>query len=532
MSQIAIASSPPKRDAFRWAVPLLAAAVLVSTGWWFFLRSSPATASGTGSGLYQPIVTMDLDVTVSKDGEMQAVTNIDIFCLVEGQTTLQNLVKEGASVKKGEVIATLDSSAIRTKIDDSTLDLQKADAELTTAREMKEIQDLQNAANIEAAESALALAQIDLKKYTEGTYPQDLANSTTDLEWSRITLRNKEEDLLQTNALFEKGFVTGADVQKSELEVTTARNGVSKAETAVKVLKEYSYPMDSASKQNAVTQAEQKLVRTKRENASNLSQKVADLQAKTQAVELKKRLLEGLQTQMAACTIHAPADGMVVYATSGDRNAQNLIQEGAQVRERQLLFRLPDLSKMKAVVRVSEAQVASLSPGQPAVTRVVGVGDTISGSVDKISVLADSGQRWWNPDLKEYPVDVLLERTPANLKPGVGCNVTVYVKRRENVPVIPLAALYAAGEDRYFFARDGDQNRPVKIKIGASNETHAEILEGAMPGQQALILQSGQGRQLLEKAGIDVKPTTDKSDQGERRRKRDPSAAAVESGTK
>jgi len=388
---------------------------------------------------------------------------------------------------------------------------------------MKEIQELQNAANLEAAESALTLAGLDLKQYSQGTYPQQSADAKTNLEMARITLRNSEEDLAQTRSLYEKGFVTGADVQKSELAVTTARNGVAKAETALTVLSDYAHKMDSASKVNAVAQSEQRLIRTQRENASNLSQKIADLQAKTQQLEVKKRQLEALQAQLAACTIKAPADGMVVYATSGDRNAQNPIQEGAQVRDRQQLFRLPDLSQMKAVVRVSEGQVSKLAAGQRASVRIVGVPQSINGTIDKISVLADSGQRWWNPDLKEYPVDVLLDETPSNLKPGVGCAVTLYTARLEDVLAVPLASLYAAGEDRYVFVRAGDQPKPVKIKIGQSNETHVEIVDGLALGQDVVILQSGQGRKLLEQAGISVRPATQPGEG--RRRKREASAA-------
>ena len=40
-------------------------------------------------------------------------------------------------------------------------------------------------------------AQLDLQAYTDGTYPQDLANAQTTLEMAKITLKNKDEDLSQ-----------------------------------------------------------------------------------------------------------------------------------------------------------------------------------------------------------------------------------------------------------------------------------------------------------------------------------------------
>ena len=166
---------------------------------------------------------MELVQHVVKDGELQSVENIDIVCQLEGQNTMTTLVKEGVFVKKGDTLVTMDSSAIKQKIDDTTLSLQQAAADLTAATEAREIQVSQNEANLDAAVVAVNLAKLDYQQYAEGTYPQALKNAHTDLEMSKITLRNAEEDLANTKSLYAKGFVTGSDVEKSELAVTTAR---------------------------------------------------------------------------------------------------------------------------------------------------------------------------------------------------------------------------------------------------------------------------------------------------------------------
>jgi HlyD family secretion protein len=495
--------------------PVLAVLVVIGCALsWYFTRGMSSSSQAV-LGQFYPVVPMDLDIKINKDGELAAVNNIDINCDVEGQTTITTIVPEGSSVKKGDVLCTLDSSAIKQKIEDTTLDLQAAEAALTTAKEMKDIQESQNSANLEAAEVALTLAQLDLQGYTDGTYPQDLQNAQTDLEMAKIQLKNKEEALSQTKALFAKGFVTATDVKTSELDETTATNDVAKAETALKVLTEYTHPKDMASKQNALSQADKSLQRTKRENAANLGQKVADFQAKTQAFDVIKRRMEHLQEQFADCTITAPADGMVVYASSGDRWAQTQIEEGAVVRERQAILRLPDTSSMKCTARIGESQVGQLSAGLRGKVRVAGIANPIGATITKISVLADSSQRWFNPDLKEYPVDLVLDETPKSLKPGMGATVEILVNHLDNVLAVPLAAIYSAGPDTYVFQREGEKVRPMKVKVGQSNETHAQIRDGLEAGAEVLILQAGQGRELLEQNGIKVEgPTTRGSDDG------------------
>jgi multidrug efflux pump subunit AcrA (membrane-fusion protein) len=228
--------------------------------------------------------------------------------------------------------------------------------------------------------------------------------------------------------------------------------------------------------------------------------------------------MDHLQEQLADCTITAPADGMVVYASSGDRWAQTQIQEGAQVRERQTIMRLPDTTSMKAIARIGETQVGRLSNGMRAKVRIAGIPNPIGATVTKISVLADSSQRFFNPDLKEYPVDLVLDDTPKSLKPGMGANVEILVNHFDNVLGVPLAAIYSAGPDTYVFVRDDQKVRPVKVKIGQSNDTHGVIKEGLEAGAEVLLLQAGQGRDLLEQNGIKVQDQNSGGDQGFGRR--------------
>ena len=50
-----------------------------------------------------------------------------------------------------------------------------------------------------------------------------------------------------------------------------------------------------------------------------------------------------LDEQIKACTIRAPEDGLVIYATSIDRNQREPVQEGTTVRLSQWLIRLPNV---------------------------------------------------------------------------------------------------------------------------------------------------------------------------------------------
>jgi len=183
------------------------------------------------------------------------------------------------------------------------------------------------------------------------------------------------------------------------------------------------------------------------------------------------------------------------------------------------LLRLPDTSTMKAVVRVPEAQVSKLHVGQLAVVKIVGISDPVTAKLSKISVLADNAQRWWNPDLKEYPVDLSLDYTPPDLKPGLGAQVEILVDSLSDVLAVPLACIYSVGTQNYVFIRHQGHPQPRQVTVGTSNQTHVQITGGLSAGEEVLLLQMGQGRQLLESAGIKLGPTTSPTDTLRARRK-------------
>jgi HlyD family secretion protein len=507
-STIAIPAIPATRRWVGWWIAPVVVVLAVATA---AVTLRPwGSAPGGAQGTFYTVLPIDLEVKIAKDGELQAIEYTDIKNQVEGLSQIIELVKEGTTVKKGDKLVALDSSNLEEKKRDMDLAITKAEVALKISKEMRDIQESQNAANREAAEVNKELAKIDLQQYTEGTYPQMLQNAKTAKEMAEITLNNKVEDLTQTQALWEKGFVTPTDVKKAQLDVTVARNDVRKATTSLLVLEKYDHEMETTRLNSVLKQTEQRMFRVIKENASLLAQKAADVEEKENSLKDLKKRVQHLEEQIEACSITAPEDGLVIYSSTIDRWGPGPIQEGATVRERQWLLRLPDVRSMKAVLRIQEALVPKLDVDkkQRANVKIVGVAKPVGATLTKVSVLADSSSRWINPDLKEYPVELALDETPAGLKPGIGVSAEIYVNRFEQVLAVPLAGIYSVGKDSYVFVREGDEVKHRKVAIGANNETHVQVVDGLHEGEQVLLLQAGQGRTMLEKAGIKVEPTT------------------------
>ncbi|MEM6313277.1 MAG: hypothetical protein AAF743_04280, partial [Planctomycetota bacterium] len=312
---------------------------------------------------YHTVQRTDLEVTVRKDGELQSVNSTEIVSRVEGNSTIVELVDEGSYVKTGDLLVRLDSSAIEREAQETELELQAARADLVNAEEQLEIEQDKVAADVEAAQVALTLAEMDLRQYEQGVYPQLESNARTSVEMAKIDLRNAEEELLQTQQLFSKNFATGADVKKRELALIRARNALEKAQTDYDVLTEYTHPKDLTSKRNTLAQRQKALIRTQRQGKANISQREANVKSRQLRLLNREERWEWCKRQLAACEIRAPIDGLVVYGAAGNRREQDQIAEGSNVRERQTIIRLPDTQAMKAVVKISESRIGMIEFG-------------------------------------------------------------------------------------------------------------------------------------------------------------------------
>lgn len=467
--------------------------------------SSSALNAGGMSGRLVAASKEDLEITIDDDGELQAVDNIELISRVEGRATITDIAKEGALVKAGTTVVELDSSVIRQNIDDASIELQRAEAAVANAQSQLKIQESNNAAEIEGAQVALTLAEIDLNKYLEGTYPQTLESAKARLQIAKTKLQQTNDELAQSRSLFQRGFVTATEVKNRENAQAQAAIDLRAAENDLNVLTEYTYKADTATKNNAVVQAKNKLDRVKTQNESLIMQRQADLAAAQQALETRQRRMEYLQQQLAATKIIAPSDGLVVYVQPDNNNQSGPIQQGAEVRERQVIVRLPDTSRMKAVVRVSEGQIVPIRAGQRALVRVTSLNEAVPATVQRVSLMPDSSRGWWSSgSTKEYPVDIVLDHTPEGLKPGASVTVSIFVNRATQVLTVPVQSLYAQGKHTYVFVADGEQIVPRKVTVGLVGKKTIEIKEGVNAGDRVLQLQAGEGQALLKRSGIEV----------------------------
>jgi len=444
----------------------------------------------------------DFSVVLKEKGELKAARSTDVMCEVEGRSTIIYLVPEGTAVKEGDLLVELASDEIEDRIRQEELKETNALTAFEAANTELEIQKDQNESDIRKAELEIELTQLDLDKYEKADWSQRQKDAQIAIEEAKIVLERAKEDYDAAVKLRERNFITKTEFEQDKFDQTKAIWDLEKAEHAAKVLQKYTHTADLKKRQSDVDEAKKELERVRKNAEAEEAKKKASVEGKSKELQLIQDNLAKLRRQKEHCRIFAPTQGFVVYYSGGGgrhfMSEENQIREGATVRERQILMSLPDTSEMQVVVRVHEAKTDKLSLGQQANVTVEGVSDrTFMGTVTKIAVLADTQNRWLNPDLKEYETEITLEPTDAHLKPGVTAYTEILVEQVQAQAAVPVQAVYTKGSHRYVFTESGGKVGFTEVKLGSVGLEWAELRDGVKPGDQILLAFNDQQKRMI-----------------------------------
>jgi len=528
---------------------IFAAAVLTV---WVLLGSMRKADSAAASNRLStfPVRSDDLTITVTEGGSIKARKQIDLKSEVYGRTTIISIVPEGSyitqeDVNNGKILVELDSSSLEERLREEESELASAEATLTEAQENYNIQLNQNESDITAAQLAVKFALMDLQKYMGETAAAKLVediNKPLELHFAKESqtpnpsnpisgissllddpnelglcsssqmlgqlndqikltdsrLQKAEYELEGYKKLYDANYTSEFELISQKLNKDSAQMQKEQAITSLELFKRYEFPKETERLVSNYIEATRELERTLARARSRMAQAQARLSRAEGDVTESREDVQRRREQVAACTIRAPAPGLVVYSSSedfymgrgrgGGGSTSSNIDEGETVYERQKIITLPDTSEMIAEIAVHESSVDMVRPGQRANIVIDAFPDkTFQGEVLKIGTLPDARRGYMNPDLKVYTTQVSIEGTHDFLKPGMSAKVGILVEQLRDVLIVPIqvVANRAGRKVCYVATPEGPQER--EVQTGAFNDTFVQIIDGLQIGDEVLL---------------------------------------------
>lgn len=517
-----------------------------------------------------------LPVTVVERGTLESANNQELVCKVKAgsrgtfASSIKRVIDDGTQVTKGQLVLELDDSALRDQEQTQNIAVSKANAAYIRAKQELEIQRKANTSDITQKTAALEVAEIDLEKFLgvvrnpdldplaavaggvagleeKGEFRMKVDDLSAQLKLAKSDLEAYRDRSAWVERAARSGYQTPSQVGVEIAKFDSARDKVEKLAKEKYALEMYTRKRELtdllskvkvalAGVEQAVLQAYGKEIQAEAELNTTLSVYLQELDK-----------LSEIKEQLAACKMHAPQSGMVVYYK--DQNSrfssgtEGLIQVGAQVKEGQKLLRIPDLTRMQVNTKIHEALVSRIRgddrrptgayealragllanphafsrllshsefalevardsvkdreyyvarQGQTALIRVDAFPNrTFTGRVKSVAAVAAQAD-WSSSDVKLFPTIVSIEDTDVTgLKPDYSAEVTIQVDAGEaKVLTVPLQAVVGTSEmggARKVYVIENSQPVEREVELGIFNDKKVEVKKGLSEGDVVVL---------------------------------------------
>lgn len=381
-------------------------------------------------------VRQDLAAIVTASGEIKPRTYINIGTNANVPSRITDiLVLEGQRVRKGQLLAKLESVQPEAEVAAQRASVSSAEADSA------------------ATESALKASDENLK-----TAEAQIARAKADFERARI-FAERAEKLWNEKLIARQEF----DQRKAEFESFSA--GVREAEAR----------LDQLKAQRAQAQA----------SLSSSQRRVAVSQANL------RRATDVLQRTQSV----APIDGVV---TNLPVRVGETVVPGIQNSASSLIMTIADMSLITAEVKVDETDIVNVKldqladitidamPNRTFKGKVIEIGNT---AILRSTGLAASQSAISSQEAKDFKVVVALIDPPDEIRPGLSCTAKVTTATRQKAVTIPIQALTVRQKgDLEAKADDKKQPEPEKKADPIAEKAKKEEIQGVfvIAGEKAV----------------------------------------------
>jgi len=304
-----------------------------------------------------------------------------------------------------------------------------------------------------------------------------------------------------------------ADVEQARGNLLSAQANLLKARATAADAKRTMERNRQLVKEGVVSQSDFDTAETGAQEAA------AAVKAAEASVVQTRGALSRAETNLKNATIRSPVDGVVIS------RAADVGQTVAAPFQTPTLFTIPqDLTRMQIETSVDEADISRVRMGQQVTFTV----DAYPDEKFNARVAQIRNAPVITQNVVTYVVVITVDNPDLKLKPGMTANVAIEVGKKEKVLKVPMAAL------RFKPRSDGDEGErraqagpakakreagqqvfilsqekkpvPVKVQTGLGNDSHVEIVSGALKEGDEVIVQETTPRDKQKSGGSGRSP--------------------------
>lgn len=200
-----------------------------------------------------------------------------------------------------------------------------------------------------------------------------------------------------------------------------------------------------------------------------------DLLQKSLTIKQLTATLADANSSMKNLFVVSPDKGITIKEENWNTGQKWAI--GDQPYSGSKLIELPDLSEMRAEVKINEVDVSKVMPGQRVEIRPDAFSDsTYTGKVEAVANLAQNKD--YRSKIKIFPVQIRISGQSKTLLPGLTVSCKIIVSEIPEVLIIPLESLFREQGIEYVYLKSGSGFKRQDIKTGGINSDFAIVTDG------------------------------------------------------
>lgn len=209
-----------------------------------------------------------------------------------------------------------------------------------------------------------------------------------------------------------------------------------------------------------------------------------DLLQKSLAIRQLTSTLDDAKSSLDNLFVVSPAKGITIKEENWNTGQKWAV--GDQPWSGSKLIELPDLSEMRAEVKINEVDVSKVLPGERVEIRPDAYSDSsYTGKVESVANLAQNKD--YKTKIKIFPVQIRISGQSKTLLPGLTVSCKIIVSEIPGVLYIPLESLFREQAVEFVYIKSGSGFKRRDIKTGAINTDFAIVKEGLEENDQVAL---------------------------------------------
>lgn len=191
------------------------------------------------------------------------------------------------------------------------------------------------------------------------------------------------------------------------------------------------------------------------------------------------------QEALAATTIRAPEDGIVMFAK--DWSGKTYGKDSEINIWRPLIATLPDMSEVITETYIREIDISKIEPNDSVRITIDALPDkTFWGKVIKI---ANIGEVHKDFDMKAFKVIIRFTKSDKDMKPGMTANNDIIIDSYKDKLLVPLRSVFSKNGKQIVYLKHGSEIVENEIDLLAENDEFGVIQNGIQEGDVVLLYQ-------------------------------------------